>query len=772
MLLTSIPGALGVALLLVTPGLVWAWRCYPSADPVTRLAVGFAIGIALQMHLAAVLSAGPGITAASEALATGAALVVAALLAWRMPYPRAPRLKLSGGAWRQGAQLAGVLAIMEGVRLIPLALQQVPRGWDPSFHSLLASTTVATGRLPTWAPFEPIPSNYPYGPHVLMAQISLLSGLGPDVAFAALLDALVPIMTGLALYAFARRALRGHALALAAVAAFSLLGFRGSIDYGWWGGLPNALGIFLLFAFLTVLFAPGFELTRVIVGGILLGAIPLAHHHVMLTTVLLLLPYAVYLVWRWLARRGGVAGRRATWRAIVRLALTGGVALLTVGYYVIPFAARARELPDTTILRYYDHFSGWLLAENGWVLWVLALAGAPLLDPRVRRAAMGAMGRARAFVTIASAGLLVDFLLFYYVYRTYSLHRYNQPYTAFTPSRFLADLTPFLAIYAAQPLVALWRLGSRAAWKTGRLAASRLARGGLNTVTRGAVRVGVVLMFAISAYIALAPQLVLDDGRFSPGETEAFAWIRTHTSANTFVFNLDPMARWAPYFTQREVAVTPVPTSEFTVGYVDEKQYLSRILLDVMAHSDAGPLVASASSGSALPALLNRPAVILTNQDIPGLNASAAFSAGAERVYPLQNPFAQLLAAPDAPATGTAQWWPSLTSAPPGGWDILDTPADGWTNVAPSGGGQNATLYVRVVLPAALHVGAQLTCNAEDGATLYVDGQQVSGACDGALRPAPSELFAAGPHVLAARARPGQHLGPWFDLFVTGGLAS
>lgn len=770
MLLASAPGVIAITLLLVAPGLIWAWWCYPAPDAVTRLAVGLGIGVAFQMHISALLAAGPGITGVSVAAATVCGGALATVLAWRSRRPRIPRLSRRTVAL--SAQIAGVVAATTTLRLVPLAFQEIPRGWDPSFHSLLASTTVATGRLPTWAPFEPIPSNYPYGPHVLMAQITLVSGIPVHVVFAVLLNGVVPAATGLALYAFGRRVLQGHGPALASVAAYGLLGYLGSIDYGGWGGLPNALGFFLVLVVLTVLFTPGFDWWRVIVGGVLLGAVPLAHHHVLLTTVLLLAAYTGYLAWRWTTHK---AARPVTLRAARRLAATGVVAVLSVAYYLVPFAARALEVPDTSVLRYTDHdFS---LAANGVLLWALALAGAPLVDRRrgVRRGDAGASGRARAFVVAASATLLLAYLLGYYGYRAYSLRRYHQPYTAFTPSRFLTDLTLFLALYAGIPLAALWRLGARDAWQTSKLAKLRLVSGPLGTLVRMSLRATLVLVLAVTGIVFMWQQLLPAPGYATPGhlaagEAAAFAWVRMHTPSNTLVMNLDPNARWAPYFTQREVWQTPVPVSEFTGGYVAEKRHLGEILLANLASLRPGSqthIVALAAVGAAQRALVGRPLAVLTDHAIPGLDGSPMFAAGPEQVYTLPDAGALLASATSAAAT--IQWWPQPTTPPLAGWEEPGGATIGWAPDAPpasQGGGQ--TVFVRIALASPVSASARIACGAGGAATLYVDGRATPDGCAGRWVDAPA-LAGPGPHLIAVRAALGQGLGPWFHVAVMDG---
>jgi hypothetical protein len=769
------PLATAVFLLLVAPGLIWAWWCYPSPNGATRIAVGLGLGMAFQIHVSALLAAGPRITRESVGIVGLCATVAAGLLAWRTQR-RSPRPgpRLTRQVAVQTAQLAALLALETAVLLVPLALHTVPQGWDPSFHSLLASTVVATGRLPTWAPFEPITSNYPYGAHVLIAEISLLTGIAPHAVFAALLNAVVPAITGIALYAFARRALHGHAAAMGAVAAYGLLGTAG-IAYGRWGGLVDALGCFLLIAFLTVLFAPGREWVRVIVGGILLGAIPLVHHHVMLATVLLLVAYGATLVWRWLFGRDRSGARRSVSRALQRLILTGAVAIATVGYYVVPVAARAPELGGTSALTYGDHDPGLVLAANGWLLWALALAGAPLVDVsmRVIKGGVGARGQARWFVVVASVTLLLAFLLGYYGYRTYSLRRYHQPFTAFTPTHFLNDLTLFLALYAGAPLAALWRM-STTRYGIGKEmpTAANASRRPSSAMGRVALRGVIMVALVVTATVTLTPQLDPSQGQLAPGEAVALSWVRAHTPTNTLVMNLDPSAPWAPYWSQREVWWTPIPVvSEFAQGYVAEKLYLGHVLLDVMSRRQASDVVALASIGTAFPALAHKPVAFMGTPGVAGISTPADFCASAQCVYLLPAAFSHLQPTTNGTDIASAQWWPSLMQAPPSNWAAPDAYVDGWASMAPVSGPGGGTAYLRVTTPPSAGSGFAVTCAAQIAATLYVDGQLVPSGCSGAWLTLPA-LARPGSHVIAARAPLAQNAGTWFDLVVAHDVAT
>ncbi|MGH2501578.1 MAG: hypothetical protein ACRDID_03580, partial [Ktedonobacterales bacterium] len=70
MLLHDAP-AVGLALaFMLAPGVVWAMLAYPSPSRVIRFGLGLALGIAIQVTLAAPLAATTGIHTFSVALST------------------------------------------------------------------------------------------------------------------------------------------------------------------------------------------------------------------------------------------------------------------------------------------------------------------------------------------------------------------------------------------------------------------------------------------------------------------------------------------------------------------------------------------------------------------------------------------------------------------------------------------------------------------------------------------------------------------------------
>jgi hypothetical protein len=755
MLLSALPAVMIACAFLLAPGVAWAWLRYPAADGVTRVCVGLALGLALQMHLAALLAAGPGITARSILVATLLALTIVAILIWRMPAPRLARHK--GPTPSFPVSLTGLILVLTAIRLAPLATQQVPMGWDSSFHSLLASSTATSGRLPSWAPYESMPINYPYGAHTFIAEISLLTGVAPDRVFATLISGVIPVLTCLALYALALRLLRGSGYALAAVAAYGLLGYWGSVNYAVWGGLPNEIGCFLALAFFAILFTPNTTWSHVIAGGLILGAIPLAHHHVMLTIALLLAVFALYLLmWRW--RGDPDAGR-----LLRNLALMTLVAVVSIAYYALPIVLRAGRLQDTDATFYREELGNGALLGCGVALEILAVAGAlmlyisPAWRERWLRVRLRATRTARGFLAVTALTLIGAYVVGYYLYGYISstwLTHGQATYSLFTPSRFLTDLTYFLALYAAIPLAALWRwLGAAGArFEMGDPGAPQV----MDACARGALLLGLLAV----ACSLVTQQFELTAGRLAPGEAQEFAWVRAHTPADTVALNVDATAHWAPYFTQRESAITPIPTSEFAGGYAAEKQYLSSVLWTLLQRPPTTQVIAAAGTGVALPALIERPIAVLTTGSPAGLVGSLVFASEDQRVFLLANGYDRLRPIVQA---GSALWWTGVT--PPEGW-LTAHDETGWSTDRDAAT-YLSVAYLRVITP--LPPGAEISCRAQHGADLWLDGAPVPQICDGALH---SLAGATGSHTLALRIRwsPGQQ--PWGYLFVVGGAAS
>jgi hypothetical protein len=214
-----------------------------------------------------------------------------------------------------------------------------------------------------------------------------------------------------------------------------------------------------------------------------------------------------------------------------------------------------------------------------------------------------------------------------------------------------------------------------------------------------------------------------------------------------------------------------VPISEFTDGYVNEKRALSDELVHlVTAKSPQLHVLAFAGVGDALTALASRPVVALTDQSLHDRGATLAYTAGPERVYRLGAAFAGLGMPPADAGQAPVEWWHSLSSAPPGGWNTLTTGGEsaGWSASAPteiSAQEGRADVYLRLWVAGPLPAGAVLACGTQRAATAYIDGTKLSTPCSGQLVSVPL-LSAPGIHMVALHAVFTSSMDPWLNLLL------
>ncbi|HLZ22800.1 MAG TPA: hypothetical protein VKQ30_11815, partial [Ktedonobacterales bacterium] len=441
-------------------------------------------------------------------------------------------------------------------------------------------------------------------------------------------------------------------------------------------------------------------------------------------------------------------------------------------YYVVPILLRVGDLGSTRATQYLDEYSGAIFEKNGWLLWGLALVGAAMMylglaryrreSPvlRARFATGGISGAARGFVICASATLLLAFLFGYYVYRQYSFRfsSSHQPYTLFTPTRFLTDLTYFLPFFAALPLATAWQ------WTVSHIPRFAVPPATASLLSRVLVRMLITCVVLGTTVFLLDIPAMQTHGRLAPGEAAAFAWIRANTPASTLVINLNTNANWTPYFTQREVSYTPVPVSEFVDGYVNEKRFLSDRVLDAMTQPGSSRVIAFAGIGTAITSLASRPVAIVTDHTLLNLSVAPAFVADPQRVYLLGDAFTSLNI--NHPSTGTAAlaWW-SASSSPADDWTTSIPSPDGWTSVPPLASTARAAMYLRLVLLGSSASGLRIRCEAHGSVAIYEDGVQIPHGCVGGWKALPS-FVTSGPHVLAFRVGFDSAADPWFAVML------
>lgn len=472
-------------------------------------------------------------------LAMRVGLSVRAILARR----RGPVLDVSqrearssgGGGWL----LAGLLVLVFVSRAVPLFFGDLPLGSDPSFHAIIAQKILLTQAIPTdWQPFEAVALNYPVGTHLLIAEISRAVGLPVHLVFKCMFP-IIACLTTLSVHSCALRLLGPQSVIEARLAAlcFGFLAIWGSVDLYRWGGLPNALGMLLLPSLAELVWHEQRDLS-IGLFAVLFAALVVVHHHAALCAGLL---FAGHVVFTTLMARRIVSSSA---RIITGLAAATVLAILPLMTYL----RGGGEVGRTSVLRFYEPlvtiWSG--LAQLGWPLVALGALGIVLMT-------RGAIDERRLFLAWWLALLFGAFVLFGDAWRFAALALDGGFYAAFTPSRFLTNLAQPLAIAAGLALT----------WLAG------FIREGF---PRRLALVGVVIGALLFAIPPLREQCEDPDVDV---DVAALTWLGAHAEPDAFIV---AQSSWAPFFSWRETAFTPLPASEArqSEGVLYKREVLSR----------------------------------------------------------------------------------------------------------------------------------------------------------------------------------------------------
>jgi hypothetical protein len=411
-----------------------------------------------------------------------------------------------------------ILLIVAASRYAIALPQVLPQGWDPTFHTILARKIQLTSQaISDWTPFESIPLNYPTGAHTLVAVLSTICGLDVHVTFKDLIPLLGVLATG-QIFLLVRCVTGNATAALFGAMAYGMWADYGSIDYYYWGGLPNQLAMLLFLSMLLSWLEPWPTRTRLPVMSVFYAAAVLSHHHVMLTSAAIL---AVTLLYPGAVER--------------RLLLSAGLATAALdSFFLIPYAAKITLLRSTHVLHSGEPRIAllYMIQSIGWVFLLAALSGIVLTLLR----------RSRTVVhPVVPAALLALAVL--YAFCEYGWPLLNGS-TILTPSRFPTDASSFLAVFA----------GLSVAYAQQQLHASR------------ALVVGLMLLMSGS----LAPRW-LSEYRGSGVSSDYLAachWISQNTAPSAFVIidkktgDIGNQLSWIPYLTWRRTVYTPLPDSE------------------------------------------------------------------------------------------------------------------------------------------------------------------------------------------------------------------
>lgn len=425
-----------------------------------------------------------------------------------------------GRRWQGGGEERGDAWVLLGVVVLAgvlrgglVATWTLPPGWDPSFHLLLASRVVGTGGLiATWEPYEPIALNYPLGVHVLVAAWGT-----PSETFMALLAVLGSVLVVQTAAVSRVLGLPGPAVVLSGV-VMGWGAWMGSLGYLGWGGLPNLMGVCLMMGVLLGVMTAGRLGVMPGVGmAVMVGGMVLAHHHVMVSGGVAMLAAVV-------------AGRRLEmlpWGATGLVMSAGGWGRLV---------GRAGQVGETAIHTYAEELltPGRLAEELGW-----AMAVGLVLSVLLGRSE--GHGGLRRGVYLAPLVVLVGlWVVLDYGCRVLAWGIGVETFTVLTPSRFLTNAVPLLAVLVG------------AGW------AMVVGRWGVG----GVVLAGVICAGAMAERYRYLWRVDPVPGAWRA----AAAWVAAKAPGDVLVLNgptVHPGAQaWLSFLTQRPTTYTPIPTSE------------------------------------------------------------------------------------------------------------------------------------------------------------------------------------------------------------------
>ncbi len=477
------------------------------------------------------------------------------------------RARATPGTSRNPSQIWLVLIlVVVGVSRYAVALPRVlPAGWlDPVFHLILARQIQLTHHAIDRWPFAGVPLNYPTGSHVLLVLLSGISGLPLHTVFKDLIP-LLGVLTTAQMYLLARRVCGSATIAIYAAGIYGLWAWDGSIDYFRWAALPNELAMLLFIAMLTLSPAPGnpafgsalgseararreaqarrgegrgggsfasaTKYRQTVAMALLFASTILVHHHVMITASAILLFIALWQILR-----------DKRWPNLATAAICG---ILLDAFYLIPYAAHLNTFHSTGMTTAGEPILSLITLprELGYVLSGFALAGIAL--------ALARKIRLDPIVIIASTLLAVMFVLGEYVIPA----TFHLTAGFFTPSRFLADLNYFLAMFAAAALNCLGARLKAPQW--------------------------ICMLLIFVAPVVDFRRWAQMENLFEPSAqyVQMCDWIRQNTPAHTLVDNI---GTWPTYLCWREAAEVPMPISEPIGQYLPAADRIPLILAGKM----------------------------------------------------------------------------------------------------------------------------------------------------------------------------------------------
>lgn len=322
-----------------------------------------------------------------------------------------------------------------------LKLGPWPPGFDPKFHLALVRSMLVQGGIPlTFAPFEAIHVNYPWGGHLAVIAGSTITGLAPHHAFSAHNGVVLGWCSVAAVLFFTWRWTGHVATSIAAAAAYGQLMHFGGADYLFWGGLPNQGGMALMVTAYGLMDQRDHTPSRRL-AAFLLGMAFLVHHHVMLTAIAVLGFHGLVEAWA-----------RQRWQPLLDAARWVGLALLWASPVTMVIVWRLAEAAQKSgALAYREPYEwDWLsLVKDmpGTPALALCVAGVLVMPKVVGRRPLAPL----AFLT----SLVVLFAVCADLWQVVSRLLTGTAVQALTPSRFLTDAAYPIASLAGAAVAAV-----------------------------------------------------------------------------------------------------------------------------------------------------------------------------------------------------------------------------------------------------------------------------------------------------------------------------
>ena len=324
--------------------------------------------------------------------------------------------------------------------------KELPCGWDPSFHAILAGKILKTGTLSTsWQPFENIPMNYPQGSHILIALTAkygslckfLPDGLAAIPEAQKLLMFALVLPSALLIWGIAQKVFNSFSTGFFAFLTYIFLGNMGTYSSFWgWGGYPTAIG-FLFFSALAYIAISGNNLEKkdYFYCAVLWGSFGLCHHMSVIIVAFILFAFTLLCL---------ILRKSDLWRIWRNLIQPGFLACILYLPGIIFQIRAAGSTQNSEVFRFDDEppFTFLKILENGNIPLVAGFFTLLLLFIYRKKISFTAEKKFLLVWALASLGgfLLLDFVVRYCI----ALPFYGKNFTIFVPSRVLTmAMLPF-----------------------------------------------------------------------------------------------------------------------------------------------------------------------------------------------------------------------------------------------------------------------------------------------------------------------------------------